>query len=89
MDDADGGGEAQFQRAASDDQGVVRIVDAASDHGVDVYVEISVFGQHLQFLVEDLQALLRYVIRLDVVDGDLHVIEAGLFSRWMRSGMSR
>ncbi len=77
MDDADGGGKSQLQRAARNRQCVLRILDAAADDGIDVDVEVGVFGEHLQFLVENFQALLRDLIRLHVVDGNLHVIESG------------
>ncbi len=52
--------------------------DAAADDGVDVDVKVGVLGEHLEFPVEDLEALLRDVVGHDVVDGDLHVIESGL-----------
>src|SRR6185436_7005396 len=68
----------QFQRAAPNDQRVVGIVDAAADHGVDVYVEVGVFGQHLKFFVEYLETLFRDVVGQDIVDRNLHVIEPGL-----------
>src|SRR5271170_7164074 len=38
MDDADCRGEAEFQSTASDHQGVVRVLDAAAYHRVDVDV---------------------------------------------------
>ena len=40
-------------------------------------MELGVFGQQLQLAVEHLQALLRNLVRHDVVDGDLQVLEAG------------
>ena len=40
-------------------------------------MKIGVFGQHLQLLIEHLQALLRHIVRHHVVDRNLHVIEAG------------
>ena len=55
----------------------LRIVDAAAHHGIDVHVKIGVLGQQLQLLVEHLQALLRNLVRHDVVDRDLQVLEAG------------
>ena len=78
VNDADGGGESEFDGALADDQGVVRIVNAAADHGVDVDVKVGVLGQHLQLLVEHLEALLRHVVGHDVVDRDLQVIEPGV-----------
>jgi hypothetical protein len=40
-------------------------------------VGLGVFGQHFQADVEGFEAFLRNVVRLDVVDRDLHVIETG------------
>ena len=77
MDDADGGFEAELQGALADDEGVVGVLEAAADDGVDVDVELGVLCEHLEFLVEDLEGLFRHFIGVDVVDGDLHVVEAG------------
>ena len=57
---------------------VVRVLDATAHDRVDVDVEVGVFGQPLQLLVEEPQALLRYVVGFDVVDADLQVVEPGL-----------
>ncbi len=40
-------------------------------------MKFGVLGQHLELLVQHLQALLRDVVRLHVVDRNLHVIQAG------------
>ena len=77
MDDADGRGEPEAEGAAADDQRVVGVLDAAADDGVDVHVEVGVLGEELELLVEDLEALLRDFVGLEVVDGDLQVVEAG------------
>ena len=77
VDDADGGGKAQFQCATRDGQRILRILDAATDDGIDVDMKIGVLGEHLQFLVEHFETLFRHFIRLDVVDGDLHVVKTG------------
>ena len=77
VDDADGRLEPQLQRPLADHQRVVGVFEAAADHGVDVHVELGVLGQHLQLFVEDLEALLRDFVGLEVIDGDLHVVEAG------------
>src|SRR5271165_2319467 len=55
----------------------MRVVDATANHRVDIYVEVGVFGQQLQLLVEHLQRLLGNVVGHDIVDTDLEVIEAG------------
>ena len=81
VDDADRGGEAELRGAVVDRARVFRVLDAAADHRVDVDVEVGVFGQPLQLLVEQPQALLRDFVRLDVVDADLEVVEPGLVER--------
>ena len=40
-------GEAELQRAATNDQGVIRILDSSANDGVDVDVEISMLGEVL------------------------------------------
>src|ERR1017187_8058988 len=50
---------------------------AASHHGIDVDVKLGVFLQEEQFAVEHLKALLGNLIRQDVVDGDLQMLQAG------------
>ena len=61
----------------ADDQGVVGVLEAAADDGIDVDVELGVLGEHLELLVEDLEALLGDFVGHHVVDGDLQVVEAG------------
>ena len=70
-------------------QRVFRVPRAAADDRVDVDVERRVLGQPLQLLVEQPQALLRHVVRLDVVDADLQVVEAGVVERLDLLGDSR
>ena len=41
-------------------------------------MELGVIGQHLKLLVENFQAFLRDFVGDEVVDADLHVVEAGL-----------
>ena len=77
MNDADGRAEAKLQRAPADGQRVLRIVDATTDHGINVHVKVGVLGQHLQLLVQNLQAFLRDVIRIDVINRNLQPFEAG------------
>src|SRR4051812_49046831 len=54
------------------------IVNAAANHRVNVDVKLGVLGKPLKTLIESLQALLRNVVRLYVVDGNLHVVQPGL-----------
>src|SRR5580698_3329841 len=78
VDDADSRAEAEFECALGDGQCVLGMRDAAADDGVDVHVKVSVFGEHAKLSVQNLQGLLRNLVRHHVVDRDLHVIEAGL-----------
>src|SRR3954465_10730171 len=77
MDDAAGRGEAKVYGTMSDDERVFRIACARADHRVDVYVEVGVFLQELQLLVEDFEAFHGDFVGLHVVDGYLQVVEAG------------
>jgi len=67
----------------------MRIVNAAADDRIDVDMEVSVFGQQLQFLVKHLQRLLRNVVRHHVVDTDLKMVETARLRRLIRSAVSR
>lgn len=56
---------------------VLRLSDGAPQNGIDRHIERGVFFQPFEFPVQNLQALLRYFIRLHVVDTDLKIIESG------------
>ena len=77
VNDAHRGSESQLHGALAHHQRILRIANAAAHHGVDVHVKIGVFGQQLELLVQHLQALLRNIVRHDVVDADLQVVEPG------------
>jgi len=77
VNDADGATEAEFERAAADGESVIRVLRTGAKDGIDVHVEFGVFGEHLQFLVENFEALLGHVVGHDVVDGDLQMVEPG------------
>jgi len=77
VNDADRRCEAQLDRTLSDYQRVLRMRDPAANHRVDIHMEVGMLGQELQFLVQDLQALLRDVVGVYVVDGNLQPLEAG------------
>src|SRR5581483_10630911 len=77
MDDAYCRSEAKLESTRSDFHCVMRIVDAATDHGINVDVKERVLGQQLEFLIENLEAFLRDVVRHHVIDRDLQVIESG------------
>lgn len=77
VDDADGRGESQTQGPLADRQRISGIGYATTDDGVDVDMEVCMLCQHLKLRIEDFEAFLRNVIRHDVVDRNLHVVEAG------------
>ncbi len=77
MNDSDGGGETQAQRALADGERVLRIADAAADHRIDIHVEVGMLGEQLQLLVQHLQALLRDLVRSNVVDRNLQPFQPG------------
>ena len=77
MNDADGRGESQAERAFADGERILRIFYAAANHGVDVHVKVGVLGQVLQFLVENFEALFRNVVGGDVINRNLQPFEAG------------
>src|SRR5262245_55172590 len=81
MNDAKRTLESQRKRALGDSFRVLRVTDAAADYRIDVHDEVRELGQVLQLLVENFQALERNVIRLDVVDADLKMIEARFIQR--------
>ena len=81
VDDANRGRETELRRPLIDRPRVIGVLDAAADHRVDVDVEVGVFGQPLELLVEEAEALLRDLVRLDVVDADLEVVQPGLVQR--------
>ena len=78
MNDADGGGETETDGSLADEEGFLGIADAASNDGVDVDVELGVVGKHLELLIEDFEALLGDFVGFEIVDRNLHVVEAGL-----------
>ena len=67
---------------------IFRIANAAADNRIDVYEELSVIGQILQLLIQHFETLQRHVIRLDIVDADLQVIQAGPFKATIRFGVT-
>jgi hypothetical protein len=47
VDNSNSRGEAELQRALPDHQRIVRVLNAAADHRVDVDVKIGMFGEKL------------------------------------------
>ncbi len=77
VEDAYRGCKTELDGAAGDSERVFGITDAAAEHGVDVDVKLGVLGEKLKFLVENFQAFFGDVVRLDVINADLEVLEAG------------
>jgi len=51
-------------------------MNPAPHHRVDVHVKFGMFREQLELLVQNLQAFFRDIVRHNVVDRDLHVLEA-------------
>ena len=69
--------ESECDGTLADGERVLRITNAAADHGIDVHMKVGVFGQQFELAVENFQAFLRDVVGIDVVDGDLQPLESG------------
>src|SRR5215471_8427113 len=76
VNDADRDRKTEFLRATGNRCGVFWIF-ARANHRVDVYLELRMLGQPLEFSVEHLQAFLGDFVRPDIVDADLKVVESG------------
>ncbi len=76
MNEAHCGGQPKFDRTTGHGHRILRIAERAPEHGVHVDAEGRMTGQHRQFLVENLEALLGGLVRRDVVDADLQVVES-------------
>ena len=76
VDDPNRRAEAQLHRSFSDDQCVLRIVHAAAHYRIDIHVELGMFRQELQLLIKHLEALLRNLVRCDVIDRDLQPLQS-------------
>ena len=63
--------------ASADDQGIAGIAYASTDHRVDVHVELGIFRQPLQALIQHLEALFRDLVGHDIINRDLQVLQAG------------
>ena len=86
---AHSGGQPKFDRTTGHRQRILRIAERSRGTGVHVHAEGRMTGQHLQFLVQNLQALLRDGIGLCVIDADLQVLQSGTFRRSIRSTVKR
>jgi len=75
VQNAHGAGEAQFLRAASNLQRVLRIFHAAAKHGINVHLKHGVVGEQFQFLIKDLEAFHGNFVGHRVVDADLQIFQ--------------
>src|SRR6185295_815665 len=78
VDDAKRTRQAQIDCATADSQRIFRCFDSAANHRVDVDAKLSELRKPLEFLIEQLQALLRNIVGRNVVYADLHVLEPSL-----------
>src|SRR4051812_37635618 len=69
--------ESELPRAGSDDERVLGIRYAAAEHRINGDSKLRSLGEPLKLPVEHLQTLLRHLVRHDVIDADLQVIEPG------------
>src|SRR5207244_1856979 len=60
---------------------VLWIPDSTAYDGINIDYERGKLGEILQLLIQNLETLQRNVVRLDVVDADLKMIQAGLIQR--------
>src|SRR5215831_9666738 len=81
MDDAERARKAELQRAIRDRYGILGVLYAASDDGIDIDRKFGELSQILQLLVQDFQTLVRHIVRLEVIDADLQMLESCLIQR--------
>src|SRR5215510_10938582 len=68
--------ETELAYPARDSQRVFRAPYRTPQHRIDRDVELRALGQQTKFLIQNLEAFLRDVVRGDVVDADLKVIQS-------------
>src|SRR5262249_56013286 len=76
MKDSDRPLEAEFAYPSRDGQRVIGLAYRTPQHRIDRDVELRALGQQTKFLIQDLEAFLRDVVRSDVVDAALKLIES-------------
>ena len=69
--------EAKLASARRDLVSVVGLLNIAAENGIDGHIKMGIFGEPLQFTVEDFQALFGNFVRLNIIDTDLQVIQSG------------
>ena len=76
VDDTNCSCESELGCSACNHYRVLRLLCSTSDDRIDIHAELGESLQQHELLVEDLQALLRHVVRHHVVDGDLKRLKA-------------
>src|SRR5947209_14817652 len=56
---------------------VLRLSGRTSQNGIDRHIKGGVLFEPFEFPVQNLQALLRHLVRLHVIDTDLKIVEPG------------
>ena len=77
VQNTDRAGKAEFPGASPDHDRVLRISNSGAQHGVDGDSELGVLREPFEFPVKHTQALFRNVVRGNVVDADLQIIQSG------------
>ncbi len=77
VNDSDRRSESEFYGALADHEGILRMGNAAAHDRIDVHMKVGVLGQQLQLAIENFQAFLRDLVRIDVVDRNLQPLQSG------------
>src|SRR6266516_3337466 len=76
MNDTQRTGESKLDGAIRDQFRIFGIPNSSADNRVDVHGKFGEVREVFEFLVEDLEALERHVIRLNIVDTDLKMFKS-------------
>ena len=76
VDDADSGGKPQRGGMPRDHERIIRTADGTADDHIDREIKFGVSREPLELLIQHIQAFLRHLIRHDIVNTDLQMIEA-------------
>ena len=76
MDDSKRARKTKLKRSIGNRHGILGILDASANDGIDIDREFGELGEVLEFLIQHLQTLHGNVIGLNVIDADLQVLES-------------
>ncbi len=76
VNNADGRSKSQLDRAPPNRKRILRMVNATANHRINVHVKIGVLSQQLQLLIQNLQTLLRNLVRIHVINRNLQPLES-------------